>query len=169
MSASSHVTCSVRSPDRFSSRHISRRATVTGLHLYSHSFILIGQRWVQEGGACGGVGAWWQDPWRGARLPAPASPRHHGELVRPGGGGVIQVVRRGSGLEGSALSLVGGVRWVRRGQVRVVPPCWSGCHCCCHRDAKSAVGDRVVGGGVGEGSGCGRVVNTRVGEAGVGQ
>lgn len=51
----------------------------------------------------------------------------------------------------------------------MVPPCRCGRHGCCHGDAKGAVGDWVVGGGVGEGSCSGRVVHSRVGEAGVRQ
>lgn len=85
---------------------------MAGLHLHAHPFILIGQRGVQEGGARGGVGAWRQDPWRGARVAAASTSCHHGELVGAGGGGVVQVIRRGGGLERSILSLVGGVRWV---------------------------------------------------------
>lgn len=142
---------------------------MAGLHLHAHSFILIGQRGVQEGGACGGVGARRKDPRRGARVAASSSPGHHGELVRPGGGGVVQVIWRGGGLEGPVLSLVRGVRRVGRRQVGVVPPSWGGCHGCCHGDAKGAIGDGVVRGGVGESSCCGRVVDPGVGESGVRQ
>lgn len=153
---------SIRSPDSFSSCHVCGRATVAGLHFYAHSLILIGQRRVQEGGACRGVGTRRQDPRRGARVAAASSPGHHGELVRAGGGGVVQVIRRGGRLERPILSLVGCVRRVGRRQVGVVPPCWSGCHGCCHCDAKGAIGDGVVRGGVGKGSCCGRVVDTWV-------
>lgn len=101
------------------------------------------------------------------RVPA-SSPAagHHGELVGPGGGGVVQVVRRGGGLEGAVLSLVGGVRRVGRGQVGVVPPRRGGCHGRRHGDAQSAVGDGIVGVGVGEGGRCGGVVHPGVREGG---
>lgn len=167
--SSTALAGSIRSPHSFSGGHVCRGATVAGLNLHTHSFILIGQRWVQEGGARGGIGARRQDPRRGARVTAASSPGHHGELVRAGGGGVVQVIWRGGRLEGPVLSLVGGVRRVGRRQVGVVPPRWSGCHGCCHGDAKGTVGDRVVRGGVGKGSCCGRVVDTWVGEAGVRQ
>lgn len=75
------------------------------------------------------------------------------------------MVRRGGGLEGPVLGLVGGVRWIGRRQVGVVPPPRSGCHGCCHGNTKGAIGDRVVRGSVGEGGRCGRVVDPRVGEA----
>lgn len=100
---------SVRSPDGFSGCHVCRWATVAGLHLHTHSFVLIGQRGVQEGGARGGVGAWRQDPWRGAWITAASAPRHHGELVWACSSGVVQVIWWGGGLERSILSLVGGV------------------------------------------------------------
>lgn len=79
------------------------------------------------------------------------------------------MIWRGGRLKGPVLSLVGGVRRVGRRQVGVVPSCWSGCHCCCHGDAKGAVGDGVVRGGVGKCGRCGRVMDTWVGEAGIRQ
>lgn len=117
---------------------------MAGLHLHAHYFILIGQRRVKKGGARGGVSAWWQDPRRGAGVTAASSPCHHGELVRAGSGGVVQVIWRGGGLEGPVLSLVGVVCWVGGWQIGVVPPRWSGRHGGCHGDSKGAVGDGVV-------------------------
>lgn len=134
----------VRSPDGFGRRHVCGGATVAGLHLHTHSFILVRQRGVQEGGARGGVGARWQDPRWGTRVTAASSPCHHGKLVRPCSSGVVQVIWRGGGLEWSILSLVGSVCRVRRRQVGVVPPCGCGCHGRCHGDAEGAVRDRVV-------------------------
>lgn len=159
----------VWSPDRFSGCHVGRRATVTGFHLHTHSIIRIWQRWVQEGGACGGIGAWWKDPWWGAWINVASSSSHHGELVWAGSAGVIQVIGWGGRLEGPILCLVGGVRWVGWRQIGVVPPSWSSCHGCCHGDAKSTTGDRVVGGSVGKGRCRGRVVDSWIREAGVRQ
>lgn len=79
------------------------------------------------------------------------------------------MIWRGGRLERPVLSLVGGVPWVGRGQVGVVPPCRGGCHGCRHCDAEGAVGDGVVRGRVGEGGCCGGVMDTWVGEAGVRQ
>lgn len=160
---------SVWSPDSFSS-HACWGAAVAGLHFYTHSFILTGQRGVQQGGACGGIGAWRQDPrWRAWIAASTSSSSHHGELVWSSSGGVIQVIWWRSRLERPILSLVGGVCRVRRRQVGVVPPRRGACHGCCHSDTKGTVGDRVVRWGVGECS-CSRgVVNTGVREAGIRQ
>lgn len=51
----------------------------------------------------------------------------------------------------------------------MIPPCRSGRHGCRHGDAEGAIRDGVVRGGVGEGSRCGRVVDSGVREARVGQ
>lgn len=130
--------------------HIGRGATVTSLRFHPHPFALIWQRRVQEGGACGCVGAGREYP---RRRPLPASPRHHGELVGPSGRAIIQVVGRGTGLERSTLAL-GGVCGVGRGEVGVVTPSRGGCH----GQSDGAVGYR--GRGVCEGPS--RVVHARV-------
>lgn len=160
---------SVRSPDSFSSSHVCWGAAVAGLHLYTNSFTLTGQRGVQEGRTCGGIGARWQDPWRGAWVAAASSSSHHRELVRSCSGGVVQVIRWRGGLERPVLSLVRGVCRVGGRQVGVVPPCRGGCHGCRHGDTKGTIGHGVVRGGVGEGSRGGRIVDTGVWEAGVRQ
>lgn len=162
-------TASVRSPDSFSSSHVCWGAAVAGLHLYTNSFILTGQRGVQEGGACGGIGAGWQDPWWGAWIAAASSSSHHRDMVRSGSCGVIQVIRWRGGLERPVLSLVRGVCWVGGRQVGVVPPCRGGCHGCRHGDTKGTIGDGIVRGGVCEGGCGGRIVDTGIWEAGVRQ
>lgn len=79
------------------------------------------------------------------------------------------MIRRGGGLERPVLSLMGSVGRVGRRQVGVVPSRRGGRHGRCHGEPKGAVGDRVVGRGVGEGGRCGRVVDPGVREAGVRQ
>lgn len=165
---------SVRSPHGLGSGHACRGAAVAGLHLHADALTLTRQGRVQEGGAGGRVCARWQDPRRRARLAsaaaaAAAACSHHGELVGASGAGVVQVVRRGGGLEGAVLGLVGRVRRVRRRQVGVVPPCRRTGHGCRHGDAQGPVGDGVVGGCVGEGGGRRRVVDSGVREAAVRQ
>lgn len=91
---------------------------------------------MEESGACGRIGARGKDPRRRA---LPTSPRHHGELVRPGRSAVIQVIGGGAGLEGPTLALRG-VCWVGRGEVGVVAASGGGRHGGCHGEAQGAVG-----------------------------
>lgn len=107
------------------------------------SLRLAGQVGVHQRGARGGASARRHHPRRRA-----VAAGHHGELVRVGGGAVVQI-RRAAGLEGSALAL-GGAR-VRRGEVGVVV-------------GTAERHGRGDGRGVGEG---GRVVHARAGEAAV--
>lgn len=101
---------------------------------------LAGQVRVNQGAACGSASARWYHPgWR------TITPRNHGELVRPGGGSIVQI-GGAAGLEGSTLALGGS--GVGRGQVGVV--------------VSAAQGHGGGGrGGVGEG---GRVVHSGTGE-----
>lgn len=100
------------------------------------------------------------------RVTVGPSPGHHGELVRAGGGGVVQMIGGRSGLERPVLSLVRGVGRVRWRQVGVVPSGLGGRHGGGHGDADSAVRDRVVCWSVSECGSCRRVVHPSVGETG---
>lgn len=88
-----------------------------------HTISLTGETGIDQVVSCCGTRARGQHPsWRAL------SSCHHGELVRPGGCTIVQVVGGGIGLERSTLVLGGaGVRW---GKVGVVEPsgCWHAGH-----------------------------------------